>query len=157
MPRTTAARFARAGIACAIGDFVWATILAYSAANPLLGPWNAVARVAFGPDVFEPGALAIAVGLCVHACVSFGWSGAYLLVESNWSALRRAVSTPAGMLGVAAIVGPVVWIVMSTLVIPMRTGREPTIDARWFVQLAGHVLFVGMPLVWGARRTDQRR
>ncbi len=152
MPRSTAARFARAGVATAIGDFVWATILAFSNGNPLLGPWNAVARVAFGPDVFEPGAVAIAVGLCVHVCVAFGWSGFYVLVESQWSALRRTVATPAGLVGVAAIVGPVVWMVMSMVVIPIRTGREPTINGRWFIQLAGHALFVGLPLVWGARR-----
>jgi hypothetical protein len=152
MPRTATGRWTRAGIALALADFVWATILAVANGNPPLGPWNAVARTAFGPDALESGPVAIAVGLCVHIGVAFGWSGLYVLIESRWSALRRLVSTPAGLLAAAAVVGPLVWILMSSVVIPLRTGRALTITSRWFIQLAGHVLFVGLPIVWGARR-----
>lgn len=152
MPRTATARWTRAALALALADFVWATILAVANGNPPLGPWNAVARTAFGPGMFAPGPLSIAVGLCVHLCVSFGWSGLYVLVESRWKALQRVVSTPVGMLGVAAVVGPIVWILMSSVVIPLRTGRSLTLTSAWYIQLAGHVLFVGLPIVWGARR-----
>jgi hypothetical protein len=36
---------------------------------------------------------------------------------------------------------------MSLLVIPALTGRPPTIGARWWVQLVGHVFFVALPIV----------
>jgi hypothetical protein len=36
---------------------------------------------------------------------------------------------------------------MSLVVIPMLTGRPPTITTRWWVQLVGHIPFVALPIV----------
>ena len=55
------------------------------------------------------------------------------------------------MLLIAALYGPFIWLTMSGLVIPMLTGRALTIAPRWFVQMCGHMAFVGLPIVWGAR------
>jgi uncharacterized membrane protein YagU involved in acid resistance len=55
---------------------------------------------------------------------------------------------------VAAVYGPVIWLVMSLVVIPMLTHRPPAINIRWWVQLVGHVPFVALPIVTliGGRR-----
>jgi hypothetical protein len=50
---------------------------------------------------------------------------------------------------VAVVYGPLVWMCMSLLVIPQLTGRSPTITYRWYIQLAGHAVFVGLPIVLG--------
>jgi uncharacterized membrane protein YagU involved in acid resistance len=48
---------------------------------------------------------------------------------------------------VAAVYGPFIWMVMSLVVIPVFTGRPPTLNARWWIQFVGHVPFVGIPIV----------
>lgn len=47
----------------------------------------------------------------------------------------------------ALLYGPIVWLVMSLLVMPVLVHRPPTIGARWWVQLIGHIPFVGLPIV----------
>jgi hypothetical protein len=57
------------------------------------------------------------------------------------------------VLKAAVVYGPLIWIVMSAVVIPLLTGRPlATITGRWWIQLAGHVVFVGVPIVWSIWR-----
>lgn len=37
--------------------------------------------------------------------------------------------------------------VMSLIVIPLLVHRPPTITVRWWIQLLGHIPFVGLPIV----------
>jgi hypothetical protein len=56
------------------------------------------------------------------------------------------------------VVGLLIWLVMSLIVIPVLTGAPATITGRWWVQLVGHVPFVGLPLVASlapSRRTGE--
>jgi len=48
---------------------------------------------------------------------------------------------------VAALYGPFIWMVMSLVVIPLLLHRPPTITIRWWIQLIGHIPFVGVPIV----------
>jgi hypothetical protein len=52
---------------------------------------------------------------------------------------------------VASLYGPLVWMVMSLVVIPMLVHRPPTIGTRWWVQFLGHIPFVGVPIVASSR------
>ena len=52
----------------------------------------------------------------------------------------------------AAVYGPLIWLVMSLAVIPLATGRPPAFGFRWWVQVLAHVPFVSLPLVFTARR-----
>jgi len=61
--------------------------------------------------------------------------------------LREIVAMPSGIVGVSLAYGPAIWLVMSFIVIPALTGRAPTIDGRWWVQLVAHVPFVALPIV----------
>ena len=47
----------------------------------------------------------------------------------------------------AVVFGPLVWIVMSTLIIPSATGRPPKIGPRWWTQIVAHMFFVALPIV----------
>jgi uncharacterized membrane protein YagU involved in acid resistance len=51
------------------------------------------------------------------------------------------------VVGIAALYGPFVWLVMSMLVIPLLLHRPPAITSRWWIQLIGHIPFVGLPIV----------
>jgi hypothetical protein len=66
--------------------------------------------------------------------------------------LRSIVRRPTGAAAVAMVYGPLIWLVMSCVVIPLATGRAPTFGFRWWVQIFAHVPFVTLPLVFTARR-----
>jgi len=51
------------------------------------------------------------------------------------------------VLAIAAVYGPLIWLVMSLAVIPMLTHRPPAINLRWCVQFFGHIPFVALPIV----------
>jgi hypothetical protein len=68
------------------------------------------------------------------------------------SRLRRAIRPAGGALLVAAAYGPIIWLVMSLVVIPLATGRPPAFNFRWWVQVFAHLPFVTLPLVFTARQ-----
>lgn len=152
MPRSFGARLVNAGLLVAFSDFVWAVVLTATNGRPPMSVWNGVASVAFGPTMLQAGLTGILVGLAMHVTVAFSWSALFLAVETNVATVRRWVSTRDGMLAVGLVYGPIIWTTMSCVVIPTMTGNAPNITPRWFVQLAGHSVFVGIPIVYGARR-----
>ena len=134
-------------------DFVCATalsVLAYNTSAARL--WQGVAATVLGPKALEGGAATVAIGLLLHLAVALTWSAVFLAAARAWPALRHAIATPAGALGVAAAYGPMIWLAMSLVVIPLATGRPPRFGVRWWVQIFAHVPFVTIPLVFTARR-----
>ena len=138
----------RAWLVIAVVDGVFATLLpvvAYGA--PLGRVWQGVASTVLGPSAMQGGVRTMLVGLAMHACVAFAWTAVFFALALASPALRRIVATPSGVAGVSLVYGPAIWLVMSFLVIPALTGRAPTIDGRWWVQLVAHVPFVALPIV----------
>ena len=66
-------------------------------------------------------------------------------MRSPW--IRDLLASPYGVVKVASVYGPFVWLVMSLVVIPLLLHRPPAITIRWWVQLIGHFPFVGIPIV----------
>ena len=91
-------------------------------------------------------------GVAVHLLVALGWSTIFIFAVTRSVALRRMLQRPASALGVAAVYGPIIWIVMSLVLIPMATAKPPTLSYRWWVQVFAHLPFVTLPLVFTARR-----
>jgi hypothetical protein len=134
-------------------DFVCASalsILAYGSTFSRL--WQGVAATGLGRKAIEMGARGVAVGLGLHLLVAFAWSAAFVLVLARSSSLQRVVARPASAIAVAIVYGPLIWLVMSLVVIPLATGRPPAFGFRWWVQIVAHVPFVTLPLVFTARR-----
>ena len=134
-------------------DFVCATalsVLAYNTSAARL--WQGVAATVLGPKALEGGSATVVIGLLLHLAVALTWSAVFLAAARVWPALRHAIATPAGALGVAAAYGPMIWLAMSLVVIPLATGRPPRFGVRWWVQIFAHVPFVTIPLVFTARR-----
>lgn len=109
--------------------------------------WQGVAATVIGPTAFTGGARAVLIGLLLHVGVALAWSAVFLRLVMAWPGLRRIIATPGGVIGVAAIYGPAIWLVMSLLVIPSLTGRGPNFTSRWWIQLVGHIPFVALPIV----------
>jgi hypothetical protein len=109
--------------------------------------WQRVASTVLGPVALAWGMRSALFGLLLHLGVALAWSTVFLALATASPRLRRLIATPGGVVAVAAVYGPAIWMVMSLVVIPMLTGRAPTIGARWWVQLAGHIPFVALPIV----------
>ena len=149
----------RAWALIAVVDGIFATTLPVVAyGQPLGRVWKGVASVLLGPSAMQGGSGTLLVGLVMHAGVALAWTTVFLVLALSSARLRRIVATPMGVAGVAAVYGPAIWLVMSFVVIPRFTGRPPTINVRWWVQLLAHVPFVALPIVAtigrGLRATD---
>lgn len=151
----TARRLLRAWLLLAVIDLLWAVALSLSYGRPAMSAFHGVATVALAPtwmpDI-EPTAV---LGVVLHFAVACAWATIYLGLQ-RWSRLlTRASLTRAGQAAIAVVYGPCIWIVMSTLVIPLMTGAAVVFSARWAIQLVGHVFFVGFPVVLGAGRVSE--
>jgi len=146
----------RAGLLTAVVDGLFSSLLsvfAYGSTATRL--FQGVASVLLGPGAFEGGLATAAVGVAMHVGVAFGWSAVFLFLVLRWSWVRRVLASLHGILEIAALYGPFVWMVMSLAVIPALVQRPPTIGIRWWVQFIGHIPFVGVPIVWATTQGER--
>jgi uncharacterized membrane protein YagU involved in acid resistance len=140
--------FARAGLLTAVVDGLFSSVLSvafYGSTATRL--FQGVASTLLGTDAVNGGARAAAVGVAMHVGVAFAWSAVFLAIARASPRVRRAVVSRQGQCAVASVYGPLIWLVMSCAVIPLLTHRPTAITIRWWVQLIGHVPFVGLPIV----------
>ena len=138
-------------------DFTFASSLSVFAYRSTFARlWQGVAATLLGPSAFQGGTRTILIGIAMHLGVALAWSTVFLILALMWPALRRAIATPAGVLGVAALYGPAIWLFMSAVVVASLTGKPPTYAFRWWVQLVGHIVFVALPIVWTVSRGVDR-
>jgi hypothetical protein len=109
--------------------------------------FQGVAAVLLGPDAFDGGLATALVGVLMHFGVAFTWSALFLFSVSRLTWIQRLLKSRGGVVKVASLYGPAIWMVMSLLVIPVSTRRLPTINYRWWIQFFGHIPFVGLPIV----------
>ena len=142
-------RLARAWLFTAISDGLFSSILNVAAyGSTVTRLWQGVASTVLGRSAFDGGTTTALVGLLMHFGVALAWSSLFYFVVVRWSWIRALLGTRYGVIKVAAIYGPFVWLVMSLVVIPLLLRRPPTIaTVRWLVQLVGHFPFVGIPIV----------
>ena len=134
-------------------DFLCASALSIFAYHSTFsGLWQGVASVLLGPAARGMGSRGVAAGLGLHLLVALTWSAVFVFAVAASRALQQVLSHPPGALAVAAIYGPIIWLVMSLAVIPLATGRPPTFRFRWWMQVFAHIPFVTLPLVFTARR-----
>ncbi len=139
----------RAGLLTGVVDGLFATVLnvAVFRSTTVTRLWQNVASVLLGRAAFEGGGKTVAFGLLMHFGVAFFWSALFLVLVLTLPWLRRVVASPHGVLKVASVYGPLVWVAMSLVAIPLFVHRAPTITPAWWVLLIGHFPFVGLPLV----------
>jgi hypothetical protein len=141
-------RLLRAGLLTAVVDGLFSSTLSVAAYGSTVSRlFQGVASVLLGADAFSGGLRTAVIGVLMHVLVAFTWSAVYLflVLRSKW--IRGLLSSPYGVLKVAALYGPFIWMVMSLVVIPILAHRPPTITVRWWIQWFGHIFFVGIPLV----------
>jgi hypothetical protein len=147
-------RLMLAGALTALIDGLFSSVLAqffYGSSATRL--FQGVASTLLGPSALEGGTRTALIGVAMHIGVAFGWSAVFVLLYMKVDALRRVTSAPGGVISVAAVYGPSIWLVMSLLVIPALRHTPPAFGFRWAVQLVGHIFFVGVPIVWSISRS----
>ena len=153
MQRNTAEALLRAGLLTAIVDGLFSSVLAaFFYGSTVARLWQGVAATLIGPRALDGGAGTVLVGLLMHVGVAFGWSAVFLFGVRRLEPVKRTLASRFGILKVAAVYGPFVWMVMSLVVIPLLVRRPPSITFRWWVQFVGHFPFVGLPIVASCAR-----
>ena len=148
MNRPAWSRLLLAGLTTAVADGLFSSVLSrFFYGSTVTRLWQGVASVLLGKPALDGGLRTALIGLAMHVGVAFFWSAVFLLVARQSAALRRVLASPGGILKVAAVYGPSVWLVMSLAVIPLLVHRPPSITIRWWIQLIGHAVFVGLPIV----------
>lgn len=144
----TLLRLLRAGLLTGITDGLFSSVLAaFFYGSTVMRLWQGVAAVPLGATALEGGTRTAAIGLLIHFGVAFAWSALFLVLTLSSSALSGVIGSWRGALTVAAVYGPLIWIVMSMVVVPQFTHRPPAINDRWWIQLIGHAPFVALPIV----------
>jgi hypothetical protein len=144
----TAGRLVRAGAATAVIDGVFSSVLsAFFYHSTVTRLFQGVAATRLGPPAFDGGTRTALVGILMHAGVAFGWSAVFLFGVMRAPAVRRVLASRYGVIQIASLYGPFIWMVMSLAVIPLLVHRPPSITFRWWVQFFGHIPFVAVPIV----------
>jgi uncharacterized membrane protein YagU involved in acid resistance len=138
-----------------------ATLLATLAAGTLdigaaillnlgVGPRVVLQSVAggwLGSAAYRGGWSAALLGLASHFGIMLGIAAVYMALASRLPVLRSRWLAAGLLWGVA------VWLVMSQVVVPLSASTLPAPDLPAIVQgLIVHVLMVGLPMAWIARR-----
>jgi hypothetical protein len=141
-------RILLAGTLTAIADGLFSSVLNVVAYHSTVARlFQGVAAVLLGQEALAGGTRTAAIGVLIHCGVALWWSAVFAFVAARWALLGNILRSGAGIVAIAAIYGPFVWMVMSLLVIPAFLHRPTTINARWWVQFVGHFPFVGLPVV----------
>ena len=151
-------RLVRAGLLTAITDGLFSSVLAvafYRSSVQRL--FQGVASTLLGADALNGGWPTALVGMFMHVGVAFGWSAVFLLLVMRIGRVRETLASRYGVVKVAAVYGPFVWMVMSLVVIPILAHRPPAITVRWWIQWLGHIVFVGVPIVAASGKPSPAR
>jgi hypothetical protein len=153
MNRDMTSRLVRAGLLTGVTDGLFACVLALFFYNSTVTRlWQGVASVLLGKSALDGGLTTAWIGVLMHFVVAFTWSAVFLILFSRSSWIRGQVASRNGVIKVASVYGPFIWMAMSFIVIPLLVHRPPSITTRWWIQLIGHIPFVGLPIVWSIGR-----
>jgi hypothetical protein len=146
--RGVLSRLARAVLLTGIIDGLFSSVLSVAFYGSTVSRlFQGVASTLVGSRALEGGTPFALLGILMHFGVAFGWSAVFLFLALRLRPVRSLLASRYGVVKVAALYGPFIWVVMSLVVIPLLADRPPTIGIRWWVQFFGHFPFVGIPIV----------
>jgi hypothetical protein len=155
-PDSVFSRLVRAGLLTGVTDGLFSSVLSVAFYHSTIARlFQGVASTLLGKEALNGGTQTAAIGVLMHFGVAFGWSTVFLLVVSRLPWIRRVLASRYGVIKVAAMYGPFIWLVMSLAVIPFLLQRPPSITIRWWIQFVGHFPFVGLPIVASISRPER--
>jgi putative flippase GtrA len=149
-------QFLLAGAVTSIVDGLFASVLSLVYGSTPTRLWQGVASTLLGPSSMTGGARTAAIGVLMHICVAFAWSAVFVFGVMRSEGVQRVLSSSYGALKVAAVFGPLIWMGMSLVLVPLLVHRPPAISVRWWIQLLAHIPFVAIPMVTTATMVAKR-
>jgi hypothetical protein len=141
-------RLLAAGIVTGITDGLFSSVLsAFFYGSTVTRLWQGVASAILGPEAMNGGMRTAGIGLAMHFGVAMAWSAVFLVLAMSVPSIRQLIATPSGAFGIALLYGPVIWMTMSLVVLPLIAHRPIAFNVRWWIQLFGHIPFVAYPII----------
>ncbi len=121
----------------------------------LLRLFQGIAKAVLGPAAYQGGLATALLGLAMHYFVALSWAALFAFAaRSGW--LRRQIAALPGALLAGAVYGVVIFGVMTFIVLPLtRATRGPLFTFNFYLQLAAHILIIGIPIVLVVRALAQ--
>lgn len=137
------------GSLAGVFDILWAFLSTWLRTG--YGPpvvLKAVASGLLGTHAFFRGTGTAFLGLVLHFCIAFLWTGIFALVAILWQPLLRQAEV-AGMLYGAVIYAGMNWGVLPLSAFPRPLLHHP--PGQTALDLAEHMLFIGLPIALSLR------
>jgi hypothetical protein len=129
----------------AFAMMTWVVVLQVTSVRGIL---QSIAAGLLGRDSFRGGWRTAALGAFLHVLIAYGWTVVFLVAVRSWPWLRRAVGSLRGAVWVGLAYGPLVWLAMQRVVLPLSRARPmPVFTWLFLVCLVQHALMVGLPIV----------
>lgn len=137
-----------------LADFAQSYLLFSLARHrPAIGVLQGPATGVLGRAAMQGGVRTAVLGTALHFGIALVWSVAFALAYRASPGLSRRAKSRWGLFGIAALAGVLVWLAMDWVVLRFSKAHYYSLTEGYFwVLLAGHVPFVGLPLVWGVSR-----
>jgi hypothetical protein len=143
-------RVVRAGLLAATADAIFgiAQYMIAKIPSPVTRFFQGIASVLLGKRPPHGGMPAVGLGLAMHIAVGMFWAAFFALVVIRSSWVRERLKSPAGILIIAALYGPFIWMSMSLIVITPLVHHPPRLNQDWWIQFFGHMLSAGLPIAF---------
>ena len=143
-------RIAAAALAVAALDFLYVTvvfvvILKRATAGQIA---QSIATGVLGKAAYDGGAATVVLGLALHLFIACCWTVIFFLASRRVGWLREWVASGAGRIRAGLLYGPVIWLAMDFVVLPLSRARPVPVNRPFFyIHLIQHALMIGLPMV----------
>ena len=146
----TVRRILAAGVVTGVVDGLFAVSLGcvYGAGCAPVRTFQGIAAGLVGRETaLAGGAATFMLGITLHIFIATGWATGYGVGYQRWARLRELTASTLGLAATATGLGVFVWLAMNRVIVPLSFARTtPAFTQIWWVLLAGHPVFVGLPI-----------
>lgn len=108
---------------------------------------QSIATGLLGNAAYDGGAGTAVLGLALHSMIALVWTLIFFLLTTRLQGLRRLVSTMRGRVLAGLAWGPIIWLLMDFVVLPLSRARPtPTSSPTFYINLLQHALMIGLPM-----------
>ena len=147
--RAAAGRILGTGLVVAVLDFFYVLVRRVWLEHALTVEQLAqsIATGVLGRAAFDGGARTALLGLVLHLTIACGWTLIFFVVTARVPVLRSLVATMRGRVLAGLVWGPIVWLLMDFVVLPLSLARPtPTSSPTFYINLLQHALMIGLPM-----------
>ena len=143
---TTGGKIIAATLVAGTLDIVSAVVYTLIAGHQPVAMLKGLASAVLGDDAAQGGSGTALFGLALHFAIMAGMAAVFIVAANRLSVLKtRWIAA-----GIAYGLG--LWAVMNLIVLPLRFGWHPFHALGVGEMLFSHVVLVGLPIAWFARK-----